>query len=160
MMALDRLARRLDVPGPQKVPEIVAAFWVVKVLSTAMGESFSDYIVFHIDPYLAVAVASAGLVVALILQIRAPRYAAPPYWLAVVMVAIFGTMVADVLHVVLRVPYVVSSAALALVLAVVFLTWYRSQGTLSIHTIVTRGVSRSTGRRSSRHSPSAPPSGI
>jgi uncharacterized membrane-anchored protein len=110
---------------------------VVKILSTAMGESFSDYIVFHIDPYVAVAVASAGLVVALILQIRTPRYAAPPYWFAVVMVAIFGTMVADVLHVVLRVPYVASSAALALVLAAVFLTWYRSQGTLSIHRIVT-----------------------
>jgi uncharacterized membrane-anchored protein len=123
--------------GAPKVPEILAVFWVVKLLSTAMGESFSDYIVFHIDPYVAVAVASIGLVAALALQLSLPRYRAAAYWLAVVMVAIFGTMVADVLHVVLKVPYLASSAALAAILVIVFAAWRRSEGTLSIHTIVT-----------------------
>jgi uncharacterized membrane-anchored protein len=119
------------------VPTILAIFWVIKLLSTAMGESFSDYIVFHIDPYVAVAVASAGLVGALALQLWLPRYRAIAYWLAVVMVAVFGTMVADVLHVVLKIPYVVSSAGLASILAVIFVAWHRNEGTLSIHTIVT-----------------------
>jgi uncharacterized membrane-anchored protein len=120
-----------------KVPEIVALFWVVKLLSTAMGEAFSDYLVFHVDPYLAVVAATIGLAVALALQLRASRYEAPRYWLAVVTVAVFGTMVADVLHVVLDIPYAVSAGALAAALFVVFVAWYRVEGTLSIHSIDT-----------------------
>jgi uncharacterized membrane-anchored protein len=120
-----------------KVPEIVVLFWVVKLLSTAKGEAFSDYLVFHVNAYLAVVAATIGLTLALALQLCASRYAAPLYWLAVVMVAVFGTMVADVLHVVLGIPYAVSAAGPAAVLAVIFIAWYRVEGTLSIHSIDT-----------------------
>ncbi len=126
-----RLTRR----SWHKVPEIVGLFWVVKLLSTAMGEAFSDYLVFHVNPYLAVVAATLGLTVALAVQLRASRYEAPFYWLAVVMVAVFGTMVADVLHVVFDIPYAVSAAGLAATLAVVFVAWHRVEGTLSIHSI-------------------------
>jgi uncharacterized membrane-anchored protein len=128
---------QLTRPSWHKVPEIVLLFWVVKLLSTAMGEAFSDYLVFHVNPYLAVVAATLGLTVALAVQLRASRYEAPFYWLAVVMVAVFGTMVADVLHVVLDVPYAVSAAGLAATLAVVFVAWHRVEGTLSIHSIDT-----------------------
>src|SRR5947209_3560313 len=92
-----------------KVPEVTIYFWIVKLLSTAMGESTSDYLVFQIDPYVAVVLGCIGLVVALILQLMAHRYVAWVYWLTVVMVAVFGTMAAGVLHVVLHIPYVVST---------------------------------------------------
>ena len=128
---------RLTRASLLKVPEIVALFWVVKLLSTAMGEAFSDYLVFHVNPYLAVVAATIGLAVALVVQLRASRYTAPRYWFAVVMVAVFGTMVADVLHVVLDIPYAVSAGALAATLFVVFVAWYRVEGTLSIHSIDT-----------------------
>ena len=77
------------------------------------------------------------LLVALAIQLRAKRYNAWIYWLAIVMVAVFGTMVADVMHVVLGIPYVASTVALAVSLAVVFVAWFRVEGTLSIHSIVT-----------------------
>jgi uncharacterized membrane-anchored protein len=131
------LWRRLGVSTDLKVPELTALFWVIKLLSTAMGESTSDYLVFHIDPYVAVVVASIGLLIALAIQLRWPRYMAPIYWLAIVMVAVFGTMVADVMHVVLGIPYVVSTVVLAMALAAIFVAWYRSERTLSIHTINT-----------------------
>jgi uncharacterized membrane-anchored protein len=118
-----------------KVPEITVYFWIVKLLSTAVGESTSDYFVFQINPYVAVVLGCIGLVVALVLQLRARRYVAWIYWLAVVMVAVFGTMAADVAHVVLHVPYVVSTVCFAAALAVIFATWYASEKTLSIHTI-------------------------
>ncbi|MGH2467225.1 MAG: hypothetical protein ACRDGL_05800, partial [Candidatus Limnocylindrales bacterium] len=104
---MTRIERLLSGPTLRKVPELTLFFWIIKLLSTAMGESTSDYLVFHIDPYVAVVLGCLGLVVALVIQLRAARYVAWIYWLAVVMVAIFGTMVADVLHVVLKVPYVV-----------------------------------------------------
>lgn len=133
--------RVLSRPIPQsalKVPEITAFFWIIKLLTTAMGESTSDYFVFHINPYVAVVFGCVGLVVALILQFLASRYIPWIYWLAVVMVAVFGTMAADVAHVVLGIPYVVTTVAFAAALAVTFYTWHRVEGTLSIHSIYTR----------------------
>ncbi len=120
-----------------KVPQLTRLFWVVKLLSTAMGESTSDYLVFHIDPYVAVGIGSVGLLLSLALQLRAASYVAPIYWLAIVMVAVFGTMVADVLHVVVHVPYLISTIAIAIALGVVFAVWQRTEGTLSIHSINT-----------------------
>ena len=131
------LERRLSRRTALKVPELTLVFWAVKLLSTAMGESTSDYLVFHINPYVAVVAGCLGLLVALTLQLRVARYGAPVYWLAVVMVAVFGTMAADVMHVVLGIPYLVSSASLALALAVVFVAWWRTEHTLSIHRIDT-----------------------
>lgn len=121
----------------KKVPEITVFFWTVKLLSTAMGESTSDYFVYNVDPYLAVVLGCVGLAVALTLQLLARRFVVSLYWLAVVMVAVFGTMAADVIHVVFGVPYLVSTAAFALALFIVFVLWYRREHTLSIHTIHT-----------------------
>jgi len=121
-----------------KVPEVTLVFWIVKLLSTAMGEATSDFLVFHINPYVAVAAGTVGLAVALILQFMVRRYVAWVYWLTVVMVAVFGTMAADVAHVVLGVPYAISTLTFATALAIIFFLWRRTEGTLSIHSISTR----------------------
>jgi uncharacterized membrane-anchored protein len=47
-------------------------------------------------------------------------------------------MAADALHIELGIPYVVSTAGFTVVLIAVFLTWYSSEHTLSIHSITTR----------------------
>ncbi|WP_274436060.1 COG4705 family protein [Alicyclobacillus sp. ALC3] len=121
-----------------KVPEITIYFWIVKLLTTAMGESTSDYLVYHINPYIAVVLGFIGFVIALVLQFSVRKYVAWVYWLFVMMVAIFGTMVADVTHIVLGVPYYASTIAFAIILTLVFTTWYKVEGTLSIHSINTR----------------------
>jgi uncharacterized membrane-anchored protein len=120
-----------------RVPEITVYFWIIKALSTAMGESTSDYLVHRIHPVPAVLLGFTGFVVALALQFSMRRYLAWTYWFAVVMVGVFGTMAADVLHVGLGVPYIASSALYATALAMVFLTWQRTEKTLSIHSVST-----------------------
>ena len=128
----------LAIQAMKKVPEVTIYFWIVKLLTTAMGESTSDYLVYHIDPYVAVALAGVGLLAALILQFAVRRYVAWIYWLAAVMVAIFGTMAADVMHVVLGISYLASTVFFLVALAVIFIAWYASERTLSIHSITTR----------------------
>ena len=120
-----------------KVPEITLVFWVIKVLTTAMGEATSDFLVFEIDPVIAVILGAIGLAVAMTLQLLVRRYVPWIYWLAVAMVAVFGTMGADVVHIGLGIPYAVSTAFFALALAVVFAAWYACERTLSIHSIYT-----------------------
>ena len=121
--------------GALRVPQITIAFWVIKGLSTAMGESTSSFLVHAMAPPLAVMLGFAGFVCALILQFRTGRYVAWTYWFAVVMVGIFGTMAADVLHVGLGVPYTASTILYAIVLCVVFVAWQRTEKTLSIHSV-------------------------
>ena len=103
-----------------------------------MGESASDYLVFHINPYIAVGFGFIGLFLSLLLQFYVKKYIAFVYWFAVVMVAVFGTMAADVLHVVLGIPYLVTTIFFSVSLAVIFLVWYKVEKTLSIHSINTR----------------------
>jgi uncharacterized membrane-anchored protein len=123
--------------GVSRVPEITAYFWLIKGLSTAMGESTSDYLVHRIHPVPAVLSGFAGFAVALLLQFSRRRYVAWTYWFAVVMVGVFGTMAADVLHVGFGVPYAASASLYAVVLAAVFVLWQRTEGTLSIHSVDT-----------------------
>jgi len=118
-----------------KVPEITAMFWIVKILTTGMGEAFSDFLVQHLIPALAVLLGLVVFVVAVVRQLRAPRYLPWVYWFAVVMVSVFGTMAADVVHKGFGVPYLVSTVAFSIALAVIFVVWYRSEGTLSIHSV-------------------------
>ena len=132
-----RLIGQLTVRGALRVPEITAYFWAIKALSTAMGESTSDYLVHAMNPELAVALGFVGFVAALALQFHVRRYIAWTYWLAVVGVGVFGTMAADVLHVGFGVPYIASSVLYAIALAAVFAGWYRTEKTLSIHSVDT-----------------------
>jgi uncharacterized membrane-anchored protein len=121
-----------------KVPKITIFFWIVKILTTAMGEATSDFLALRYGPVIAVAVTAPVFAVALILQFRARRYNAWIYWFAVTMVAVFGTMAADGLHVEIGIPYSVSTTFFAVCLVVIFAAWYLSEGTLSIHSICTR----------------------
>ncbi len=128
--AMVRASRRFA-----KVPEIAAIFWVTKLLTTAMGESTSDYLVHQMNPVVAVLLGFAALVAALALQMVARRYIPWIYWLAVLMVAVAGTMAADVLHIRFGVPYLLSTPLFAVVMGAVFAAWWRAEGTLSIHSI-------------------------
>lgn len=121
-----------------KVPQITAFFWITKVLTTGMGETFSDFLVHLSHPVVPVALAGLVLIGSLILQFSVKRYIAWIYWLCVVMISIVGTMVADVLHHGLGIPYSISTAFFLVALAVILTVWYAFEKTLSIHSIYTR----------------------
>jgi uncharacterized membrane-anchored protein len=129
------LSLRHEFASSKVPPRITPTFWGLKILTTAMGEATSDYFVNRFDPRIAVVCAAVVFAVVLWWQLRAPTYRTATYWLTVVMVSVFGTMCADVVHVKFGVPYAVSAIAFALVLALVFWLWFRIEGTLSIHSI-------------------------
>lgn len=118
-----------------KVPEIVILFWIIKVITTALGESTSDFLVSHMDPYVAVMGGFVAFLLAMVLQFTVRKYLPWVYWLAALMVAVFGTMVADSAHVALGVPYRYTALSFAVILAIIFVLWYASEKTLSIHSI-------------------------
>jgi uncharacterized membrane-anchored protein len=120
-----------------KVPQITAWFWIAKVASTGMGEACSDFLYARYGTVPTGAVGVVLLIGALALQLRTRRYSTWTYWLAVGAVSVTGTMAADGLHVVVGLPYWQTTTLYAVILAVIFLAWYRTEGTLSIHSITT-----------------------
>ena len=108
-----------DLPAPRrqfmasKVPVITAYFWIIKVLTTAMGEATSDFLNHRFDPYLVVPLGGVAFCIVVGIQLSVRRYMTWIYWSAVVMVAIFGTMMADSIHIALHVPYALSTAGFA-----------------------------------------------
>jgi uncharacterized membrane-anchored protein len=138
------MTSQTGVPAPPerslsaKVPEITVLFWVIKVLTTGMGETFSDFLVTHFVPEIAVGLAGLVLVISLLAQFRASRYRVWTYWSAVVMVSIFGTMVADITSFIIGIPLLAATLVFAVILAAIFALWYASEKTLSVHSITTR----------------------
>ncbi|HUB37750.1 MAG TPA: hypothetical protein VMA72_02755 [Streptosporangiaceae bacterium] len=120
-----------------KVPQITAWFWIAKIASTGMGEALSDYGYARYGTFVDGAFGAVLLIGALTLQFRTRRYSTWIYWLAVVAVSVTGTMAADGLHIVVGLPYTVTTALYAVILALIFVAWYNTEGTLSIHSITT-----------------------
>jgi uncharacterized membrane-anchored protein len=122
-----------------KVPEVTLAFWVIKIMSTTVGETGADYLAVHVGLGTAItgAITVSLLLAALLVQLRMRRYVPWIYWLTVVLVSIVGTQITDALTDGLGVSLYTSTAVFAAALAATFAVWYRTERTLSIHTIVT-----------------------
>jgi len=123
--------------GVTKVPQITVWFWIAKIASTGMGEATSDFLYFRYGTFVTGAVGALLLIVALALQFYTKRYNTWIYWFAVVAVSVTGTMAADGLHVKLGLPYAVTTCLYGGILAAIFIVWYLTERTLSIHSITT-----------------------
>ena len=123
-----------------KVPEVTLAFWVVKILATTVGETAADFLSTTLGLGLTgtTMVMTAVLLTALGAQITGRCYVPALYWTTVVLISVVGTLVTDQLVDGLGVSLRVTTAAFALALAAVFLAWWRTERTLSVHTIVTK----------------------
>jgi uncharacterized membrane-anchored protein len=77
------------------------------------------------------------LIAVLVFQFRSRKYVPGIYWLAVVLISVVGTLFSDNLVDNLGVSLETTTIGFGIVLALVFATWYASERTLSVHTIVT-----------------------
>jgi uncharacterized membrane-anchored protein len=122
-----------------KVPEVTIFFWIIKVLATTVGETAADFLDTNLNLGLTgtTVVMSVLLIVVLVVQFRTRSYVPAVYWLAVVLISVVGTLITDNLTDNLGIALAVTTVVFAIVLAIVFAAWYRSEHTLSIHSIVT-----------------------
>lgn len=131
---------RSDQLTASKVPLVTLYFWIIKILATTVGETGADYLNFNMNLGLVKTswIMAAALVVALILQMAAARYVPWKYWLAVVFLSVFGTLITDNLSDNYGVPLIVTTIAFTVALIATFIAWHASEKTLSIHSIRTR----------------------
>lgn len=143
MSAPGQISTDLQSPGTRlstKVPLVTLYFWIIKIMATTVGETAADFLNFDMKLGLVKTswLMAALLVVALIVQIAARRYVPWKYWLAVVFLSIFGTLVTDNLSDNYGVSLIVTTIGFSAALVATFLAWHASEHTLSIHSITTR----------------------
>jgi len=123
-----------------KVPEVTAYFWIIKVLATTVGETAADYL----NETLGFGLTNTSLLMTVVFlavlawQFSLRRYVPSPYWLTVVLISVVGTLITDNLTDGIGVPLTVTTPIFAVALVVVFATWWSRERTLSIHSIHTR----------------------
>ncbi|VGP92554.1 hypothetical protein SB5531_02821 [Klebsiella variicola] len=123
-----------------KVPEITLVFWLIKMMSTTVGETAADFLNMDLQFGLTNTsiVTGALLALSIFFQMRATRYQPVLYWVTVVFISVLGTLITDNLTDAWHVPLALSSLVFSVLLLVIFVTWYRREGTLSIHHIDNR----------------------
>lgn len=131
------LARQLI----NKVPEVTIYFWVIKVLCTTVGETFSDFLDgrFNLGTANLAYIFGGLLLIVLFFQFKSKKYVPGLYWLAVVLVSVVGTLITDNLTDNLGISLVTTTTIFAIVLAITFAVWYAVEKTLSIESIDTFG---------------------
>jgi len=123
----------------QRVPEITAYFWIIKILATTVGETGADYLSETLQLGLAVTsyVMTAVLLLVLLNQFRLKRYVPASFWLVVVLTSVVGTLITDRLVDELGVTLATTTIAFSIALLIVFATWYAKEKTLAMHSINT-----------------------
>ncbi len=122
-----------------KVPEVTIFFWIIKIMATTVGETAADFLNVNLNLGLTKTSMVMGslLLVALFLQIRARRYIPWIYWVAVVLLSVFGTLITDNLVDNFAVTLQITTMVFSGFLLATFIAWYLSEKTLSIHSIYT-----------------------
>jgi len=132
-------AEAVHPAAANRVPEVTASFWLIKLLAVTMGETAADFLTVNLGLGLSTtsSIMAVLLLEALVVQFYQKRYVPWAYWLAVVMISVVGTLVSDNLVDNFGVSLTSSTAGFTLILAGVFATWYATEHTLSIHSITT-----------------------
>jgi uncharacterized membrane-anchored protein len=120
-----------------KVPEVIFTFWVIKIMATTIGETAADLLSVNLNLGLVITsyVMAALLLVALLIQFKSKKYTPWIYWLVVVFISVMGTLISDNLVDNLGISLVTTSIIFGIALIIVFIVWYLSEKTLSVHTI-------------------------
>ncbi len=124
-----------------RVPEVTLVFWILKILATTVGETAADVLstTFKLGTVVTSYVMAVLLLISLVFQLRAKRYVPKIYWIVVVFISVVGTLISDNLVDNLGVSLTTTSLIFAVALVAVFVFWYLSERTLSVHTIYTLG---------------------
>jgi uncharacterized membrane-anchored protein len=125
-----------------KVPEVTPGFWIIKILSTTLGETGGDTVTMTMGwGYLTgTAIFLSALVVLVAIQIAAKKFQLFLYWSVIVASTTAGTTMADFATRSLGIGYTGGSLILFACLMAVLGLWYWSLGSISVETVNTPKV--------------------
>ena len=122
-----------------KVPEVTLWFWLIKIMTTTVGETAADFLSVNLQFGLTLTTLVTGAFLAgfLYLQLRARKHVPWLYWLVVTLVSVVGTLITDNLVDNFGVRLESATIFFGGALVITFAAWHTAERTLSVHTITT-----------------------
>jgi uncharacterized membrane-anchored protein len=132
----------LNKPALNKIAEVTALFWVIKIISTTLGEMSGDMLsqTLNLGYVVGLAITGTYLIGILFFQIRSEHYRPALFWAAIVGTTMAGTEISDMLDRTFGLGYVWGSVILLSGLLATLAVWYRREGNLSVDPIIGRGA--------------------
>jgi uncharacterized membrane-anchored protein len=124
----------------RKVPAITAAFWVMKICATTLGETAGDLfsMTLNVGYALSTVLLLGIFAAALAAQLASRRYHPWLYWTVILATSTAGTTASDFMDRTLALGYATGAAILVTLLGAVLLAWRLDLGTISVDHIETR----------------------
>jgi uncharacterized membrane-anchored protein len=121
-----------------KVPQVTLGFWLIKIVATTLGETGGDWVTMSLKlGYLVGTAIFAAIFVALVAgQVKATRFHPALYWATIVGTTTLGTTVADFADRSVGLGYPGGVALIATALVISLVVWYRSEGSISVESVV------------------------
>lgn len=129
----------LPVLTPNRVPQIILIYWVIKIASTTLGETGADMfsMTFDIGYAVTILIFMALFLGLLGLKLAQRRYQPALYWLVFTATAIVGTAISDFIDRTLGLGYLTGSILLLGLLVLILICWKRSEKTIAVEDIRT-----------------------
>jgi uncharacterized membrane-anchored protein len=123
-----------------KLPKIAAAFWVMKISATTLGETAGDLLSMTMNVGYAASslILVSGFLVSLVAQLLSKRYHPALYWTVILSTSTAGTTMSDYMDRTLGLGYTQGAALLITILLCLFAAWRLTTGTLSVDHVKTR----------------------
>ena len=121
-----------------RVARLGVLFWVIKILSTTVGETAADYFSVNLNMGLTITAIIMGVITigVTIWNFKLKKYFPPAYWLLIVMMSIEGTLITDLLVEKLNVSILILDVVVAVAMGLLFYCWYKKEHILSIHSLI------------------------
>jgi uncharacterized membrane-anchored protein len=125
-----------------KLPQLTAAFWIMKIAATTLGETAGDLVSMTLKVGYALSSITllSAFMISLFLQIWSSKYRPSLYWIVILTTSTAGTTISDYMDRTLGLGYASGAAILISILTVVLVIWRFTTGSLSIYHINTRGA--------------------
>ncbi len=122
-----------------KVPAVTLIFWIIKIMATTVGETAADFLAVNLKLGLTITSLVMGglLLITLLVQFKSKKYTPSIYWTVVVFISVVGTLISDNLVDNFGISLTTTSILFGSALIAVFVIWYLSEKTLSVHSIYT-----------------------
>lgn len=120
-----------------RVATLGILFWVIKIVSTTVGETAADFIAVNMNLGLVCTTILMGITTIAVIfwNFKQKKYFPPSYWALIVMMSMEGTLITDLIVDQFGVSLLILEVIFSIAMIAVFYIWYKKEKTLSIHDI-------------------------
>ncbi|MDP1512780.1 hypothetical protein L8C07_22575 [Paenibacillus sp. CMAA1739] len=126
----------------QKIAQVTAIFWIMKICATTLGETAGDLLSQTLNVGYAISsmILFSIFLISLMFQLFSKKYHPFLYWTVILTTSTAGTTMSDYMDRSLGLGYATGSFILVCILLAIFSFWYFSERSLNVNNITTRKV--------------------